>query len=262
MMFELQYEPFIISDNQKPWKIASIPWDTETFNFGVSALGPSYDEYQSDDTAFLVKALNAYSKDRQTRLIIASIPAMQVETSYLLQRAGFYLIDTAISVRYENLHALSKKDSRRLSLAPVVHSEMGLLVDMAAASFRHGRYHLDPCLPNALADQRYKDWLSRCLIPDNPQQVLSVKIDGTVCGFSVVEYKGSEGYLHLHAIDSRWQGKKLGHEMIIQSLRYLSNLGAISIGTKISASNLKAINMHSRLNGRFIAIERLLHWHC
>jgi RimJ/RimL family protein N-acetyltransferase len=260
-MFELHYEPFIINDKLKAWKIAAVPWDTETFGFGVSVLSPFYDEVFTDKFTSLENALEAYSKSKQVRMITASIPAMQVEMSLLLQKAGFHLIDTALSVCYDNLHNFSENSSQRLSLAPVTSAEMSLLVDMAGVSFRHGRYHMDPRLPNTLADQRYKDWLDRCHKPDNPQQILTARFDGTICGFSVVEHKAAEGYLHLHTIDSKWRGKKLGQGMIIQSLRYLHNLGANCIDTKISASNLRALNMHARLHGRFITVERLLHWH-
>jgi hypothetical protein len=194
-------------------------------------------------------------------MITASIPAEQIQTSLLLQRAGFYVIDIALSVRYDNLQDILQNKSQRLSLTPATPSEMSLLVDMAGVSFRHGRYHLDPCFPVPLADQRYKDWLNRCLQADNPQQVLTAKVDKAICGFSVVEYKDSKGYLHLHAMDSKWHGQKLGREMIMQSLRFLNDVGAKSVDTKISSLNLGAVNMHSRLNGRFIEAQRLLHWH-
>ncbi|MDH4203069.1 MAG: hypothetical protein OEV87_09250 [Phycisphaerae bacterium] len=260
-MFELHYEPFIINDKLKTWEIAVVPWDTETFGFGVSVLNPMYDKDSIGNPVPLKNALEVYSESKRVDMITASIPAMQMKISFLLQTAGFRLIDTALSVRYENLHAYSDKDSTELSLTPVVPSEMEFLVDMAGTSFHHGRYHMDPRLPNALADRRYKDWISRSFDSRNPQQVLTAKVDGAICGFSVVECGDSRGYLHLHAIGSIWQGKKLGHEMISQSLRYLYTLGAKSVGTKISASNLRAINMHARLNGHFVAADRLLHWH-
>ncbi|MHC5000071.1 MAG: GNAT family N-acetyltransferase [Planctomycetota bacterium] len=260
-MFELNYEPFIVSDNLNAWEIAVIPWDTETFGFGVSMLNPLCDEICTDKFTSLKNALEVYSDRKQVDMITASIPAMQVEMSSLLQKAGFRLIDTALSVRYDNLGDLAENNAKRLSLAPVVPSEMEFLIEMAGISFYHGRYHMDPCLPNTLANKRYIDWLNRCLSPDNPQQILAAKIGDTLCGFSVVGCKDSEGYLHLNAIDAKWQGKKLGSEVILQSLRYLYNLGAKSVETKISASNLRAINMHARLNGRFISVDRLMHWH-
>lgn len=259
-MYELQYEPLIINKSLKPWEISVIPWDTETFGFGVSTLKPcnDIDDYDSDT---LIKALRAYSEDKKIHLITASIPAKQFRAGLILQKAGFHMIDIALSVRYESRTDFSEEKSQTLYLAPATPDEMDTLVEIAAVSFQHGRYHLDPHFPRALADKRYREWVTRCLEPQNPQQVLTAKTDNTICGFSVVEYKNSEGYLHLNAIDTQWQGKKLGSKMIAQSLHYLENLGAKSVSTKISASNLSAINMHARLNGHFTAAEYLLHWH-
>jgi hypothetical protein len=261
-MFELHFEQFNIREDLVSWEIATVPWDTETFGFDVSLLKPHYDmKFHSNEANALKDALIKYSQNRHVRLIIVSIPSEQFQTCALLQKAGFRVIDTALGVRYENLHEIIKKDSLRLSLSPAVPDEMNILADMAAISFQHGRYHLDPCLPRILADQRYKDWLKRCHHPENPQKILTARVNHTICGFSVVEYNDSRGYLHLHAIDFKWHGQKLGQEMIIQSLRYLYEAGARHAETKISASNLAALNMHSRLQGRFIAAETLLHWH-
>lgn len=260
-MFELQYEPLIISEKLKPWEIAVIPWDTESFCFGVSTLNPSYDVSESVESAMVEKALRAYSKIRQVQVITTSIPSEQNATSFLLQRSGFFYIDLSLSIHYDNLKDISTKSPDGLSLSLATSQEVAGLVEMAGCSFQHGRYHQDLCFPRSLADQRYKDWLSRCLKPDSRQQILAAKFHDMICGFSVVERRNSEGYLHLHAIDSKWRGKKLGTGLILQSLEYLHNLGAETAGTKISASNLKALNMHSRLNGRFATANHILHWH-
>jgi len=260
-MFELQYEPLIINKKQQSWEIAVIPWDTETFGFGVSSLRPFSDGCQREEMALVEKTLKAYSKDKQVLLITASIPIEEKAIFFLLQRAGFRFIDLSLSIRYENLEFFSEQKPSGLSLNPATSEETGILIETAGVSFQHGRYHLDPMVPNSLADQRYRDWLSRCCNLDNPQQVLTLKFHDTICGFSVVECTGSEGYMHLHAIDSKWRGKKLGQSMIIQSLRYLHNSGAKIVGTKISASNLKALNLHSQMDGRFVKVDRLLHWH-
>ncbi len=260
-MFELQYEPLIMNEKLKPWEIAVIPWDSESFGFGVSALEPCYDDKQSNQAALLEDALKAYCQDKQVRLITATISSDQHAASLLLQKAGFYFIDLSLSVHYGNLKDISTGSPAGFSLTMATPEEIDVLVEMAGRSFQHGRYHLDDCFPRPLADRRYADWLSRCRDSDNPQQILCARIHDAICGFSVVENKGSKGYMHLHALDSKWRGKKLGTGLILQSLDYLRGLGAETAGTKISSSNLNALNMHSRLNGRFTAADRLLHWH-
>lgn len=260
-MFELLYEPLIITEDLKPWEIALIPWDTETFGFGVSALKPCYGNKYIHMADSLKEALEAYSKSKGVHLITAAIPAEERATSVFLQGAGFDFIDVTLRVTYENLEDLPMPCNTALSVVPATPDEIEIIADIAGCSFQHGRYHQDIYLSRSLADQRYRDWVLRCLDPENPQEVLAVKFEDAICGFSVVEHAGGEGYLHLHAISSKWQGRRLGFEMILQSLRYLYNSGAKSIDTKISASNLKAVNMHSQLNGRFADVEYLWHWH-
>jgi GNAT superfamily N-acetyltransferase len=261
-MFELHYEPLERSENLKRWEIAVIPWDTETFGFGVYVLKARPDAGDiGNEAGALEAALNACAQSRQAPMIIASVPAEQTELSFLLQRAGFNLIDIALGIRYENLDNLCAPPAGNLSLRPAAASEMNTLVEIAGVSFRHGRYHMDPDFSASLADQRYRDWIRRCFDPANPQQILTALSDEAICGFSVVECTGTEGYLNLHAIDPQCQGKKLGTRLIAESLRYLHNRGANSAGTKISASNLQAMNMHFHLKGRFATAERLFHRH-
>lgn len=259
-MFELHYTTLLQSEKQT-WEIAVIPWDTETFGLGVASLRGSFENYQSEDALLLEKALERYSENEEIRLVITTIPIGEKATSFFLQRAGFRLIDLSLSISYPNLNHLPEKVPKGISLKPAVSEEIEDLITMAGISFHHGRYHMDPFISEYLANQRYKDWLRRSSDPGNQQQLLTVKYNNTICGFSVVECRESEGYMHLHAIEAKWQGKKLGSGMIIESLRYLRDAGAERAGTKISASNLKALKMHAQLNGQFTAAERLLHWH-
>lgn len=261
-MFELHYEPFVIRGAPTPWSIAVVPWDTETFGFGVSDLRPCYAKNTVFDACLLEDALTDYASNQQVALITTSISSDEHAASFLLQQANFRFIDLSLRVHYESCNpAAPLNHLPALSVFPAAAEDIDTLVDMAGNSFQHGRYHQDNQICRSLADQRYRDWIRRCLHPDNAQEILTVKTGNSICGFSIVELKKDQGYLHLHAIDSQWRGKKFGYAMIIQSLNYLYQSGAKSVDTKISASNLGAVNMHSRLNGHFTAADYLLHWH-
>jgi dTDP-4-amino-4,6-dideoxygalactose transaminase len=45
-MFELQYESLIIDNKNEPWKIASIPWDAESFGFKVDNAHGLFGKYK------------------------------------------------------------------------------------------------------------------------------------------------------------------------------------------------------------------------
>jgi hypothetical protein len=260
-MFELEYEPLIISESLKPWKIAVIPWDTETFGFGVSVLDPcGFDVNNEELPSLIKKALEMYVLHKRVKLVTTTIPAAQEKLGFLLQQAGFYFVDQALDIQYDCPAESAFLSPERFSLIPALPQDTDLLTQIAGYSFQHGRYHQDSRIPLILANRRYSDWVRRCFSPSNPQQIMKAVFENDICGFSIVECRGKSGYLHLHAIDSKWQGQKLGKAMIVESIRYLYRLGTQRVGTRISASNIKTMNMHSALRGRFVSSDRLYHW--
>jgi ribosomal protein S18 acetylase RimI-like enzyme len=261
-IFDLQYESLILHGKRLACDVAAVPWDTETFGFGVATLRLSCGDCLQDNESFTLKeALAAYAERTNTQLVITSIPSDHKADSLAFQSAGFRAIDMALSVSYESLNGVFGQHPVEISLTPMTPEQADSLIELAGGSFQYGRYHRDTSISDVLADERYKDWMRRSLNPNNPQIVLAAMWQGHICGFSVVENTGTEGYLHLHAIDSRWQGKRLGAQMICESLRYLDGMGVETVRTKISAANLRALNMHARLKGRFTNAEQLLHWH-
>ena len=70
-----------------------------------------------------------------------------------------------------------------------------------------------------------------------------------------------EGYLHLIALSPEWRGKGLGVELLDSSLNYLKTRGVELVKSKVSASNMSALNMYSALGAEFMDCEHLLHWH-
>ncbi len=260
-MFNVHFEPLPIKNSQTYWETSIIPWDSETFGFGVGTLQLTSDLMLEDYPSRLTEALKIYSENKKIEIITTSIQSNERNLSYFLQKAGFTVIDQTFSIQYHPLNNADWEPTNELSLTMATPQDINTLLDIAGQVFQHGRYHFDPNIDNHLANQRYKDWLSRSMHPDNSQQVLTAKSNNEICGFSIIESNGDDGYMHLHGIEKSWQGKKLGKELILQSLNYLSKNGSKKVGTKISASNIKAVNLHSKLHGIFVDSHQLLHWH-
>jgi hypothetical protein len=260
-MFELNYKPFSISSGMEAWKIALIPWDTETFGFRISDLQTATPEDPTVTATLLRAALGKYCQENQVQLITTTVSKEEKIISRLLQEVGFYFIDLSMTVKYEHLEFISAAGLDGFSLAPATSEEFEILLKLSGTVFKHGRYHQDPLFSRSLADKRYQDWLRRTQCPDSEQLLLTARINRDICGFSIVGYKGSEGYLHLNAIDPRWQGKHAGLRLISQSLAFLREKGATTVFSKISACNLAAVNLHSFLKARFVNPQLLFHRH-
>jgi ribosomal protein S18 acetylase RimI-like enzyme len=256
-MFELSYDA-IGKDESCSWKAAFVPWDSETFGFNVAVL-QARESPKNTSVEAMRGMIRSYAQARDISMIIASIPGKDKDLNLLLQSIDFVHVDIAISIQY--LMSKFQARSYRIVLREANQKEAGEIADIAESAFANGRYHLDPKIPLSLANKRYKDWVLRTQIKGNKQQLLAAEIEGSLCGFMIHELKDREGYLHLAALMPQWRGKGLGVEIIDSSLNYLKSHGADIVKSKVPASNMGALNMHSALGTKFMDFEYLLHWH-
>ena len=258
-MFEQHFE-FVTEDSPGSGKIALIPWDIETFGFGVADFKIDYSQESLQNCHQLEGQIEKWAKHHNVELIGTTVAAEDSLKLAFIQSLGFCYIDTTLSVHYKDVQK-RRFPSSRIELLPADKTALDEAVEICGSVFCTGRYHADKYFPKHLADKRYQDWVRRTFAAENPQKLLTALIDGQVCAFSVIQVNGREGYLHLNAVAPKWQGQKIGLGLVASTLHYFQNQGVDVVHSKISASNIRALNLHSRLGARFDDSQILLHWH-
>ena len=80
-------------------------------------------------------------------------------------------------------------------------------------------------------------------------------------GFFIIEKLSADKvYWHLTALNPVFIGKGFGIGVWSAMILYCRDLGAKYAETTISARNIPALNLYSRLNARFEAPEVTIHW--
>jgi ribosomal protein S18 acetylase RimI-like enzyme len=237
-----------------------VPWDIETFGFGVADYETDELETNSLVPSQISQHLEAWSKAHEVELVGTTVPASNSSKLYFLQLLGFRYIDTTLVVRYERVQS-TNYPSAEITLTPADKNDLTPVIQICGQAFKNGRYHADPCFPRQLADKRYQQWASRTFDPENPQVLLVAKMNDQVCAFSIVQTDGEQGYLHLNAVHPQWQGKRIGIGLIASTMRYFQQRSVSVVTLKISASNMPAVNLHVSLGARFYDPQILLHWH-
>ncbi len=238
-------------------KISLIPWDSETFGFGVADYEPADDLGQSPDGSRLRTALASWAASRQARLVTTTVATNQHRLILALQKNNFSYVDMAYTLRYKDLELLDFSSSQCvLSLA--APEDQTPIAEIAGQAFSHGRYHSDPLFPKELADQRYRDWVRRAFLPHSGQQVIVAKSGDDVQGFAVTQFTGQIGYLHLIGIAPAWGGRRIG--LLPAVLAWFSQAGMREVRSKVSAGNIGAVNAYARLGARFSGPQVILHW--
>ena len=259
-MFEKCYEP-LCKDLCNSGQIALLPWDTETFGFGVA-------DYEFDDTKLntqqltqLGQCFEAWAKAHLVELIGTTVSAMNSSALYFLQSLGFRYIDTILMLRYEDVQNATWQPAKKVMLTEANQNDLPAVIQICGKAFENGRYHADPRFPRHLANQRYQDWARRSFDSENPQTILAARINDAVCAFSIVRIDGKEGCIELNAVSPQWQGKKVGLSLIASTMRYFQHKGVSLVLSKISAANMAAMNLHAFFGARFYDPRILLHWH-
>lgn len=259
-MFQINYEA--LQAERPEWgRIALIPWDAETFGFGVADYQFAAEPARPGSPEELKERLTAWSAARGAELIVANLDAEDPRRLLYFQQAGFVYNDTVLSLCYKRL-APDGHLGPKTPLVEATAEDEPALLEIAQTAFGHGRYHADARFPRELANRRYRDWLRRSLAPGSSQRVLLAKVGGEIRGFSVVQIGDpSAAYFHLLAVAPAWYGSRVGIGLAAATIRYFAEAGAQRVYSKISAANTRVLNLHAALGARFSDPRISLHWH-
>jgi GNAT superfamily N-acetyltransferase len=258
-MFEQHYEP-ICKELPSLGQIALLPWDIETFGFGVADYEIDDFDFSSQDSSRISEHLQGWAKSHDVELVGTTVPASDIRKIYFFQSLGFHYIDMTLLLRYEKVQSAAYPPAE-LAVKTATADDMEQVMQICGVAFRNGRYHADACFPRDLADRRYQEWVRRTSLPQSRQVLLVVKTKEQVRAFSVVQIDGEQGCLHLYAVAPQWQGKRIGVCLIASTLRYFQQRSVSVVTVKISASNMPAVNLNASLGARFYDPQILLHWH-
>ncbi len=259
MKFEQHFES-VDKDNPELGQIALIPWDIETFGFGVADYKFDYSQNLLLKNKQISEKIEQWAKKNAVELVGATAEATDYSKLSFIQSLGFLYIDTTISLRYKNVQKL-EFPVPDFEVIPADQSTIDGISEICSSSFSSGRYYADIRFPKHLADKRYQDWVRRSSSQDSTQEVFVTKIKEEACGFMILEARGKEGWLHLAAVLPKWQGKHMGLAVYSASMIYLQKKGVDLVYAKVSASNAPVFNLHTRLGARVHNSDILFHWH-
>lgn len=235
-----------------------VPWDSEIFGFPVAQIAEirvhEPVQAQTDLQPFM-----AWLERENIRLASCRLPCDRLRASMLLEQAGFRFVEMALHPYLAQLQAYPC-DSQELTVERATDADLPGIEAIASQAFGHERYHADPRLDRALADQRYRVWVNNS--HHHPSQRLYKICEGDeLVAFFVTENK-PDGlcYWHLTAVAPAFQGRGYGKRVWRQMLLLHQREGIKRIGTTIAGGNVPVLNLYASLGFRFQRPDITLHW--
>lgn len=198
------------------------PWDKRTFHI---------DTYEvidvNEDTLTLTDELEGHY----------TLKIDPLSNQQIVHEHGFYYVDSLIEPRCkrEDLH-LFHQDTVLLT----TDYDQERMLEIAATTFEHGRFHRDFNIPNKLADERYMHWVNDLIIENC---MYALVYEGKEIGF----YGYKDDSVLLLSIDPAYQGEKLAKPFTSMAVHKQFEQGYNVLKTSISAANIKSLNLFLQL---------------
>lgn len=176
-----------------------------------------------------------------------------------LQDLGFRVVDTALTFERGPL-AESVADGVRFA-GP---QDRDRVVEIASSAFTYSRFHLDPTIPDQVANRVKGEWAANYFNGDRGEAMVVAECDGAVAGFLLM-LRGQEGgmIIDLVAVDPRHARRGHGRAMIAFAATHGFGDGRVPASTRVGtqAANTPSVRFYESLGFRLCCAQHVLHYH-
>jgi ribosomal protein S18 acetylase RimI-like enzyme len=199
----------------------------------------------------------ALLQDGNRHFAYAKLDAADIAATTALTDIGFRLVDTAIS--FSGIPEGEAVSGMRFANS----GDRDAVAAIAGQSFRFSRFHLDPQVPNALANAIKVAWAANYFAGQRGDGMVIAEHEGRVAGFLQLLWAGDRLVIDLIGVAPQLQGRGFGRGMIRYAARYGTGDGRIPAGMLVGtqAANIPSVRLYESLGFRMASAQHVLHHH-
>lgn len=188
----------------------------------------------------------------------AKIPVERPDLCAIVEARGFHLVDTNLTLRRQARRPNRPTPESRIRIAR--REDRPAVEAVARAAFVCSRFHLDPALPAALADEVKARWAGNYFDGGRGNQMIVAERNGTIAGFLQL-IRGADGDLviDLIAVSPADRGRGLAGAMITFAEAELDAVTSLTVGTQLA--NLPSLRLYQGDGFRVVDARYVFHFH-
>jgi ribosomal protein S18 acetylase RimI-like enzyme len=205
---------------------------------------------------------------RQTRgSYYAKIDTTRIDAVKRMGALGFYVVDVNVTFGLDKQDAPPRvlpKPGSRCRIGEALADQQGEVLAIAGSCFRFSRFHLDPLIPLAIANQIKHDWILNYFLKQRGERLWVATVDGRAAGFLAV-IAGNDTGKRYHAIDligvaQAYQGQGVGQALTAFFIdHYREQSDFLLVGTQVA--NLPSIRLYEKCGFSLIKSAYVMHLH-
>jgi ribosomal protein S18 acetylase RimI-like enzyme len=209
----------------------------------------------------LASRVAAHIQERDRAFYWAKVDTQRTDLVRSLGAVGFYVVDTNVS--FELAREPVSVESEVVVEEFRSDHEAAVLA-IAASAFRRDRFHLDPLIPNDVADRIKREWCRNYAVKARGDRLFVAEMEGQPAGFLAALTGGPDSgrvaVIDLIGVAPAFQRRKVGLALSRAFIRHYRPVAAsLQVGTQVS--NIASIRLYERLGFTALRSQYVLHLH-
>jgi dTDP-4-amino-4,6-dideoxy-D-galactose acyltransferase len=142
----------------------TLAWDSEVIGLPIGRISWLIDRAGTEDSpnirGELLRLTIEEAQRSGTRYLLARVSARDVAAIHRLEKCGFELLDGILTFGTSAITKIGPSENQSgLHCRPFLPEDLPALQEIAASSFSADRFHSDPLIPKAKADELHRRWI-------------------------------------------------------------------------------------------------------
>ena len=204
---------------------------------------------------------NPKRKSPNFSFLYAKVSISNLKLFSKLCEVGFTPIDMAL--KFKGVLKKSLKHKESIDFRFVNKKDEKDILKIAMNNFLFSRFHLDPKIPNSLANHIKVSWVKSFFLGKRGNKMIVAEIEKKVCGFLLLIIdKKMNLVIDLICVDKKFHKKGIAQSMIHFARTNLNTKGYLKeviVGTQLF--NIPSIKLYQSLGLKIISSKFILHYH-
>ena len=196
--------------------------------------------------------------DKKPVFVYSKVPVNTVNAVHKLENLGFRLVDTNISFEKDILKPPVQPEGN-LNLRFADPGDLKLVKKIAKSNFAASRFHLDPRIPDELANTIKAEWAANYFRKKRGDAMVVSEIEDQIAGFLQIIFARNILVIDLIAVDQAFRCQGAAGHMIAYAISELTEFDRIRVGTQIA--NFPSMRFYSKHNFKVVNAQYIFHYH-
>lgn len=220
-----------------------------------------------EDRGSIVDPIRSHIAGQSLAMYYTKVDSADVDLVRRLASEGFSAVDVNVTLGLDKSSSsdICAAGTRSVCSISEIGSEQHRdVLDIASSCFRYSRFHLDPLIPDEIANQVKREWVQNYILGKRGEQLFVASVDSRPAGFLAVlvaKVNGKKaGVIDLIGVGRQFQRRGIGQALVDHFFaEYRGKVDSFFVGTQIA--NTPSLRMYQKLGFSIIKAAYVMHLH-